>query len=244
MEEAADSTDPITQFPTTGQPIVDTTLKSMLIALRSTLHRDMLSAVSSLKAEVAELGDRVDHMEDRMGEYAEAHNEFVDAHSDTGNAITQIKMKIADLEDRSRRNNLKFRGVAESVLPGDLKRYIHQMMTTLLPEFPAQEIVIDRAHRLPKPPYLSEHIPRDVIARIHFFHVKEKLLQLTRQTNPLPDPYAGIKLFADLSQHTLMARRQLVSVTKMLQNHKILYRWGPPAKLVINRGNKQHIITT
>lgn len=148
---------------------MDTTLKGMLVALRSTLHKDLLSAVSNIKAEVAELGERVDHMEDKMGEFAEAYNDLVDAHREAGDTITQLKMKIADLEDHSRRNILKFRGAAESVLLGDLKRYIHQMISTLLPEIPAQDNIIDRAHRLSKPPYLSEHIPRDVIESIHFF---------------------------------------------------------------------------
>lgn len=60
-----------------------------------------------MRAEVAELGDRVDHMVDKMGKFAEAHNDLLDAHRDTEDNITQLKMKIADLEDRSWHNRPK-----------------------------------------------------------------------------------------------------------------------------------------
>lgn len=61
--------------------------------------------------------------------------------------LNAIKSKLADLEDRLRRNNVKFRGVAETVLPNDLRRYLQKMTMTLLPDTPEHEVVIDRAHR-------------------------------------------------------------------------------------------------
>lgn len=55
-----------------------------------------------------------------------------------------------------------------------------------------REIVVDRAHRLPKPLFLPEKVPRDVIARVHFYHVKEALMQRARKEPKLPDPYSEI----------------------------------------------------
>lgn len=152
--------------------------------------------------------------------------------------------KMVDIEDRARRNNIKFRGVPESIKPVELTAYLQKLMTTALPSLEPADIILDRAHRLPKPSFLSDQIPRDVIARIHFYHIKDQLMQYARQHPALPDLFAGIALYADLSQATLTARHNLVPITKILHNHKILYKWGLPAKLLLEMHNESHAITS
>lgn len=46
-------------------------------------------------------------------------------------------------------------------------------------------------------------------------------MQLTLQVAPLSDPYSGINLFADLLQHTILALKQLISITKLLLSNKM-----------------------
>lgn len=115
--------DPIEQYPTTGQPIIDTTLKDMLVYLRSALHRDMISFIAQVKSDVSEIGGRIriGHVETTIGEYTAAHNELVDVHNDADDEIHKLKLKIAAIEDRSRRNNIKLCGVAQTVPQGDLR---------------------------------------------------------------------------------------------------------------------------
>lgn len=102
---------------------------------------------------------------------------------------------------------------------------------------------VDWAHRLPKPKFLPEKVPRDFIACIHFFNVKDKLMRYARQNHSLPGPYVDISVFADLSQHTMLACRQLATFTKLFQNHKIPYSWSFPTKILITRNNCTHGIT-
>lgn len=144
----------IDDYPTANQPISDTTLKDMLVSLRGSLHRDMISMVIQNRAKVDAIGERVDRVENKMGEYAEAHNELVDAHNSPEEEMHALKIKLADLEDCSRRNNGKFRGIDESVPPAELHKCIQQLISDLLPETPKYELVMDRAHELPKPAYL------------------------------------------------------------------------------------------
>lgn len=66
-------------------------------------------------------------------------------------------------------------------------------ITILLLDVPANEIKVDRAHRLPKPPIFQNTAQCD--SRIHFYHVKEQLIQLFRKYNPLPDPYAHFTVY-------------------------------------------------
>lgn len=50
-----------------------------------------------------------------MAEYAESFNDLVDAHNAKDVDIEWLKSKVADQEDRSRRNNLKIRNVSEAI---------------------------------------------------------------------------------------------------------------------------------
>lgn len=58
-----------------------------------------------LKSDITDIGERVSHMKNKMGEFTTAHNELVDSHYDHEEEMQTLKQKIADLEDRSRRNN-------------------------------------------------------------------------------------------------------------------------------------------
>lgn len=135
-------------------------------------------------------------MEHKMANFATAHNELVDAHNEKEDELELLNRKMPDLEDRSRINNVQLRRVAESVPPADLRQFVKQLITTLLPDTPPREVTVDWAHRLPKPQHLPEKIPRDVIAHINFFHVKDDLMHFARQNSPLSDPYAGIAIYA------------------------------------------------
>lgn len=68
----------------------------------------MMNFMNQSKKEIDDLGDRVEHVENKMCDFTEAHNKLVDAHFDVENEIKNLKLKVADLEDKSRRNNIKF----------------------------------------------------------------------------------------------------------------------------------------
>lgn len=149
---------------------------------------------------------------------------MVEAHTAQGEDITWIKDKIADLEYRSRRNNLKIRGIPESVASNHLLQYAHTLFSTLVPSLMAQDLIVDRIHRVPKPSFFSEEIPRDVLLRVHYYHIKEQILQASRKPDSVPSQYTTIRLLSDLSRHTLQRCRNLLTITKALRNHKILHK--------------------
>lgn len=158
---------------------------------------DMAGFMTQTTRELEVIGERVNHIEHKLGDYARAHSKVIDAHKDLTEDISNMKLKRA--EDRSCRNNAKFRGIPETFPSTELCPYLQKMIAELLPSVKPQELVIDRAHRLPKPLFLPERTPRDVIAKIHFFHVKDQLMAFFRQRNNLPKPYANILLFTNLS---------------------------------------------
>lgn len=114
-------------------------------------------------------------------------------------------------------------------------------MKETLPDLPLEELVIDRIHRLPKPQHIPAKLPRDTIARIHYYRVKEKInVYTTRRAEHLPDSMQGLAFFADLSAHTMQRRRNPMTITKPIRNHNIPYRWNYPATLIIIKGEREY----
>lgn len=133
-------------------------------------------------------------------------------------------MKLADLEDRSRRNNLKIRGIPKSISAQQLPNFACDLFQTVIPSLSPTDLTIDRIHRVPKPTFLPQEVPRDVLLRVHFFQIKEKILHAFRTADNLPDQAANLQVLPDLSQYTLQQRRNLATLTKALRNHKIITR--------------------
>lgn len=182
-----------------------------------------MECMRNFKDEVGKLGGSVDNVEKKMGEYATSYNSLVDAHNEQSDELTWLKEKVANLEDRSHRNNMKLRGIPESIQPTQLQQYAQEFMLAYLPSVPSLELVIDRIHRLPKPAHLPDNIPRDVLMRVHFFHMKEQFMLAFRKNAQPPEQYTTIQVFADLSQFTMQKRKSLITVTKALHNHNIVY---------------------
>lgn len=100
---------------------------------------------------------------------------------------------MADMEDRNRRNNLKIRGIPETVEQGDLLEYATTLFKEILPDLTDLDVIIDRIHRLPKPSYLANQIPRDVILQLHFYHAKEKLMSAMRTKDNIPPQHQNLQ---------------------------------------------------
>lgn len=183
-------------------------MKDMFLSLQSSLMLNISSMIGKFSSDMQGLGERVKHIEHKMDACTTTVNNLIDAYKEQSDNTDWIKVKLADLEDRSRRNNVKLMGVPESVAPTDLQKYARDMIAQLLPDISPIERNIDRIHRIPKPKHLEASIPRDVLMKIHFFPTKEKLLAKARSTPELPAPYSGIHLYANLSQYTLNLRRK------------------------------------
>lgn len=123
----------------------------------------------------------------------------MDAHDGNEEEMEIIRGKIADMEDRSRRNNMKIRGSPESVRQGDLRTYATSLIAEILPDLTALDITIDRIDHLPKPSYLPEQTPRDVILCLHFYHTKEQKMAAMRTKERIPPQYHNLQFYADLS---------------------------------------------
>lgn len=137
----------IAQFPTTGQSVLDTTMKDMLLSLQSSLMSNLLSLINQFSLEMKYMDNRMHFMENKMEEFTNTVNDLVDAYTEQKDDSLWIKTKLADLENRSRRNNIKTRGIPESVQPRELHNFTSTMFSSMLPELSPIELTIDCIHR-------------------------------------------------------------------------------------------------
>lgn len=85
----------------------------MLISLRDSLHLDIVNMIANTYSSVNDLNQRVVHIEHKMKDAFPAHNSLVDACKDQQREVQKIQVKLADLEDRSSRDNIKVHGISK-----------------------------------------------------------------------------------------------------------------------------------
>lgn len=101
-----------------------------------------------------------------------AHNEVVDVNEGQAETICKLQLKVADLEDRSRNNNITIWGIPETLKNQEIISYLKLLFLKLLPDLSPRDLLMDHAHRIPKPAYVPDTVPRDVLTRVHYYHIK------------------------------------------------------------------------
>ncbi|CAH2221237.1 Hypothetical predicted protein [Pelobates cultripes] len=225
-------------------PLTPNLLQKMLDAAVLKMQASFTSALAKINNEITDLDARASQLEEKMEVNATAHAAIEDRLEDIERKLSLHETKITDAEDRSRRNNIRLRGVPEDVEAQDLTAFTMELFRAVLPDIPADMLLLDRIHRIPRPQHLPPTVPRDVLMRLHYYHTKDQILRAHRTRKDLPDKFKPILLFTDLSAETLRRRRSFKPVAEALRHHRIPYRWGYPAKLLITKGGKQLIVAS
>ncbi|XP_053555608.1 TATA box-binding protein-associated factor RNA polymerase I subunit C [Bombina bombina] len=219
-------------------------LKSLLDKHHASFTAQMAASTAELKKEISSTNERIDSLERRQEDAAVEHSNLQSFTQRLADYLEVVDDKIADLEDRSRRNNLRIRGIPETISPADLQPYLKELFQVLAPPATELEALMDRAHRALKPRGLSDDQPRDTIVRLHYFTYKERIQRAHFQKPPLPEKFKNLQIFPDLSVRTLQKRKTYAEITSILRRNEIRYRWGYPIKLLIFRNNQLFTVQT
>ncbi|KAJ8004198.1 hypothetical protein DPEC_G00156300 [Dallia pectoralis] len=145
-----------------------------------------------------------------------------------------LKLKADDLENRSRRNNIRVTGLtekAEGSLPSTfMEAFLVETFGT--EAFPAPPPV-DRAHRIAIPCRKPDDPPRPFIARIHRYRDKERILKLVRESGPLSFRGSEVQIYPDYSAEVSRKRAAYYTVKSQLRSGGFGYRMFFPAKLQV-----------
>uniref|UniRef100_A0A5F8H6I8 L1 transposable element RRM domain-containing protein n=1 Tax=Monodelphis domestica TaxID=13616 RepID=A0A5F8H6I8_MONDO len=143
--------------------------------------------------------------------------------------------KTEDLENRSRRDNLRINGLPED---HDKRKSLDIILQEIIfkncPDILEQEgkVEIDRIHR--SPPVLNPQLttPRNVIAKFKNYQTKEKILQAAKKKS---FRYHGttVRITQDLAASTLKKRKAWNMIFRKARKLGLLPRINYPAKLTI-----------
>lgn len=131
--------------------ITELTFQKLFHSFRENLQTDFRHMMSEFKMDIQALVTRTEHIETKMAEFAASHNSLIDSHTVLEEEVHRLTNKFLDLEDRSRRNNIRLRGVPESIAPDQLNNFLTDLLAFTLPHRSSQDLSIDRKHRISKP---------------------------------------------------------------------------------------------
>lgn len=181
-----------------------TDIEALILKLEETHRRDF----QEVKAEVFTLADRVLSGEasfTALERQVASLERAGDQHRDTAVAL---QLHLEDVEDRGCRNNLRLRGIPESVDAKALDGRLQELFREVLEE-PAAVIEVDRAHRALDPRAADPDRPQDVVCRLLRYAQKERIVRRAWEHSALVLDGAQVKILPDPSRAPLHHRAML-----------------------------------
>ncbi|CAH2219859.1 Hypothetical predicted protein [Pelobates cultripes] len=147
--------------------------------------------------------------------------------------VEKLESKLNDLEDRSRRSNIRIRNIPEIVNDPTLKKFLMDYSESLLAETGLKDFELERFHRFPRPRNIAEPSPRDVIVKFQSFYLKNKIMGILKNKPVLEHRFKDLKIFPDLSFYTRSWRKGFSQELSTLRAREVKYIWGFPKCLRI-----------
>lgn len=205
----------------------------------------MESSINEVKSTLAKNEKKLKLLEQRV----EYHDEKLISHDDAvGYLVKQVETlqnKVDQLENHSRRSNIRIVGVPEHAEKG-LK--MHDFVGTVLRdalEIGSETLVtVERAHRTGAvAPVREGDKPRQsraIIARLLNFQTKQDIMQRAYTKGELRYMGNRISIFHDYSAELLRKRKEYDSVKRALSTKNIKYSLIFPAKFRVFHNNQAH----
>lgn len=189
------------------------------------------SELSSCSNGVRELRDRYSSLNSRVGKLEKNHDK-------SAARLTTLEEKMADLEDRSRRDNVRIMNLPEGVESSNITAYISGSLPVWFPSLSDAKPEIMRVHRI-GPPNNSGR-PRTVIMKMLRYTDRDSILRASRKS-PIKVDGKDIRFAADYSAFTINRRRSFMEVTNKSQKMGFQTFLMYPAQLKLTRGSTQYI---
>lgn len=184
--------------------------------MRGELRRDIASLQQKTQQDIntlrCELFSHMKTFTDNQSELINNQREMGKSLTDVGDRVATLENankrlskdykkaleKCMDLENRSRRQNIRIIGIDEDSEKGNPTRFVVDLLTQILGrENFCSPLIIDRAHRT-GPKLGPGERPRALLARVHYYTDKEKILQLSREKSQLLYNRSPVHIFPDM----------------------------------------------
>ncbi|KAJ1141354.1 hypothetical protein NDU88_007687 [Pleurodeles waltl] len=152
--------------------------------------------------------------------------------------LLHLRSKLTDLEDRSRRNNVRFLGFPEGIEGTDILSYLRDTLPKLADITFDPPLEFQRAHRLGLKRQNGKDLPRPIIACFLRHGQVRQLLQMSQRQGPLRLGPLEIRLSADVSKETANRRRAFLSLCPRLRHLDVKFSLFEPARMWITKNGE------
>ncbi|KAJ1174366.1 hypothetical protein NDU88_006188 [Pleurodeles waltl] len=146
-----------------------------------------------------------------------------------------LRSKLTDLEDRSRRNNIRLMGLPEGMEGTDLTSFLRDTLPKLTDTTFNPPLEFERVHRLGPKRQDGKGRPRSIIACLLRHGQARQLLQTARAQGPPKLGSTEIRLSADFSKETVDRRRAFLSLRSRLRHLDMKFGLFEPARMWITK---------
>lgn len=193
------------------------------------------SAMTSLEQSVEKMGERMTHAESRIHQVEEGSARSARLLGYLLRRERQLEDRCEELENYTRRNNLRVYGVAEGSESGDMVKWTESFLRELL-DIPADfPLHLERAHRSLQQRPSDENVPpRSLIVRfVNHQHKQHVLSKAWRMKNL---QYKGKRIYMDhdYSSAIQQRRREYADIKRQLREKNIRFQTPYPAKLRVH----------
>lgn len=205
--------------------------------ISATLHK-VASDVSTIKETTAELKNAVNAMQERLTEVEGRVSDIEDTKQQLvsnselhSKRINTLWDRVEDLENRSRRNNVRLLGLSEGIEGDNIKACINKILSEGLGLDVDSEFEIERAHRSPGSRPINAQSPRLVMMKFLRSTARDKVLKAAREKGGAVWCGCNISLFPDMTKELAERRKAFSKAKQLLHQKKVRFSLAFPATL-------------
>uniref|UniRef100_A0AAR2JAN4 L1 transposable element RRM domain-containing protein n=1 Tax=Pygocentrus nattereri TaxID=42514 RepID=A0AAR2JAN4_PYGNA len=191
----------------------------------------MESATEELKNAVNAMQARLTEAEGRISDLEDSTQQLVNGRELHSKRIDALWSRVEDLENRSRRNNVRLLGLKEGIEGDNLNVCIEKILSEGLHMHIDNEFEIERAHRSPGFRPDENQPPRLIMIRFLRSTARDKVLKAARENGGAVWNGCNISLFPDMSKELAERRKTFTTAKQLLRDKNVRFRLAFPATL-------------
>ncbi|KAJ1153351.1 hypothetical protein NDU88_006112 [Pleurodeles waltl] len=186
--------------------------------------RSMRLEIAGFQSQISGLDQRVPTVETQVASW-----------TDNGQELMHLRSKLTDLEDRSRRDNIRLMGLPEGMEGTNLTSFLRDTLPKLTDTTFDPPLEFERVHRLGPKRQDRKGRPRSIIACLLRHGQARQLPQTARAQGPLKLGTTEIRLSAGFSKETVDRRRAFLSLRPRLCHLDVKFGLFEPARMWITK---------
>ncbi|KAJ1196395.1 hypothetical protein NDU88_000266 [Pleurodeles waltl] len=187
----------------------------------------------SMRLDIAGFQSRVTALEHRV---TTVETQVVLA-PDRDQELFYLRSKVIDLEDRSRRDNVRFLGFPENIEGADVQYFLKITLPQITGLTFDPPLEFQRAHRLGSKRHNGANHPRPIKACFLRHTQAQQILQKASMQGPFRMNDLQIRMTADFSKETSECRKAFLALRHRLRQLEIKFGLFEPARMWITKNN-------